>query len=288
MKNLFTTFVCLTTLLLPVMAQGNDNGGKPASKPVAEAAAKARSKPVISEPARNALAGAKELAAAVRGLRGPDRTKALEAAATAYDKVVADYTAEPWVAATAAFTGAETWRQQGSLALAEKDFLLAAQLDAERFAQRGLLGAADMQRRQKRYDEAMATYQKGAAIDPGSAKAQEARLWLGRMLHDAERVDDAIAAYQTALESAHAGAQTIDVCNWLAIAWIAKGDFDAAARAIDHAEQSVATLGDEDPIVLERLKKSLELMPAKRSLQRARDKQANAGKDAAGLDTSKQ
>jgi tetratricopeptide (TPR) repeat protein len=133
----------------------------------------------------------------------------------------------------------------------------------------------------------MASYQKGAALEPGSSRAQEARLWQGRMLHDAERIDEAIAAYQTALESAHPGAQTIDVCNWLAIAWVAKGDFDAAARAIDHAEQSVATLDDEDPIVLERLKKSLELMPAKRSLQRARDKQAQAGKDAVGLDNSK-
>lgn len=289
MKNLFPMFVCMTGLLLSAPAQhGEEAGGKPVPKAAAEAAAKPRSKPVISEPARNALAGAKELAMAVRGLRGPERTKALEAAASAYDKVVAEFTAEPWVAATAAFTAAETWRQQGSLALAEKDFLLAAQLDAERFAQRGLLGAADMQRRQKRYDEAMATYQKGAAVDPGSARAQEARLWLGRMLHDSERVDEAITAYQAALESAHAGQQTIDVCNWLAIAWIAKGDFDAAARAIDHAEQSVATLGDEDPIVLERLKKSLELMPAKRSLQRARDKQANAGKDAAALDAGKQ
>ena len=225
---------------------------------------------------------------AVRGLRGPERSKALEAAATAYDKVAADFAAEPWVAATAAFTAAETWRQQGSLALAEKGFLLAAQMDAERFAQRGLLGAADMQRRQKRYEEAMATYQKGAAIDPGSSRAQDARLWQARMLHDSERLDEAIAAYQSALESAHAGAQTIDVCNWLAIAWIAKGDFDAAAHAIDHAEQSVATLDDEDPIVLERLKKSLELMPAKRSLQRARDKRSQAGKDAVGLDNGKQ
>ena len=109
----------------------------------------------------------------------------------------------------------------------------------------------------------------------------------GREFNDYERVREAIVAYQVALESAQAGAQTIDVCNWLAIAWLAKGDFDAAASAIDHAEQSVATLGDEDPVVLERLKKSLELMPARRSLQRARDKQAGAGKDAAGLDAGK-
>lgn len=280
MKTMFVRCLLATMLALPCMPQGDV--GQPAPKP-AEAASKPK-KVAYSDAGRSALAKAKESVSALRGLRGAERTQALQTAASAYDKVVADFGAEPAVAAAAAFAAAELWRQQGNLPLAEKDFLMAMQLDGERFGQRGLMGAGDMQRRQKRYEEALATYQKAAALEPGSARAQDARLWRGRLLQDSERLDEAIPAFQSALESAAPGAQTIDACNFLALAWVQKGDFDAAARAIEHAEQSVQSLGDEDPIVLERLRKSLEGMSARKALQRARDKQVEAGKDAAKLD----
>jgi tetratricopeptide (TPR) repeat protein len=280
MKTMFVRWLTCVLLALPVLAQAHGAG---AGEPPAAGEGAVR-KVVMSDAGRKALATAKQLITAVRGLRGPERAQALEQAASAHDRLIAEFAAEPVVAAAAAFAAAELWRQQGSLPLAEKDFLAAAQLDAERYAQRGLLGAADMQRRQKRYDDAMATYQKAAAVDPGSARAQEARLWQARLLQDSERLDEAIVAFQACLESAGPGAQTIDACNFLALAWIQKGDLDAAARAIDHAEQAVTELGDEDPIVLERLRKSLESMSAKKSLQRARDKKAEAGKDAVGFE----
>lgn len=266
-----------TALALPLLAQAGGDAAKSDGKT-------ARPKVTLSDAGRSALAGAKEVAGRTRGLKGPERAQALEAAATAYDKVVAGFTAEPAVAAAAAFAAGDLWRQQGSLPLAEKDYLLAAQLDAERFAQRALLGAADMQRRQKRVDEAMATYARAAAVDPGSTRAQDARLWQGRLLQGLERVDEAIVAFQAALESADPGTQTIDACNFLALAWIHKGDLDSASRAIEHAEHAVQGVGDEDPIAIERLSKSLEGMSAKKALQRARDKKNQAGKDAARLD----
>lgn len=282
MRTLLSTFV-LFTLAAALCAQATDP--KPATPPAAEAAADKAPRPKVSysEAGRAALASAKEVAARSRGLRGPERARALEVAASAYDKVVGDFSAEPPVAATAAITAADLWRQQGSLPLAEKDYLLAAQLDAPRYAQRALLGAADMQRRQKRMEEAFATYGKVAAIDPGSGRAQDARLWQARLLQAGERLDEAIVAFQAALESADPGSETIEACNFLALAWIDKGDLEAAGRAIDHAEHAVATMADEDPLVLERLKKGLEAMAAKKALQRARDKQNQVGKDAAGL-----
>jgi tetratricopeptide (TPR) repeat protein len=283
MRTFLFPFV-LITLAMQAPAQAGDP--KPPAKPVAEAAAdKAKlAKTTFSEAGRAALTGAKELANRSHGLRGPERARALETAASAYDKVAGDFTAEPQLAAVAAMHAAELWRQQGSLSLAEKDYLLAVQFDAPRYAQRGLLGAADMQRRQKRTDEAAATYAKVIAIDPGSSRAQDARLWQARLLQAAERIDDALAAFQAALESADPGAETIEACNFLALAWIDKGDLAAAGRAIEHAEQGVGAMTDEDPIVLERLKKSLESMAAKKALQRARDKQNQAGKDAAALE----
>lgn len=272
---------CSFVGLLPAQASGGE-----AVRPKVGAAAPGESREA-SDAARAALAASKQLAAQCRGMQGPDRARALEQAALSYDKIATDFAGEPTVAAVAAFAGAGLWRQQGSHALAEKGYLLAAATDPARFGQRGLFGAADMQRRQKRVDEAMATYGKAAAVDPGSARAQEARLWQARLLLTAERVDEAIPAFQAALESADPGSQTIEAANWLALAWIHKGDLDAAGRAIEHAERSITELGDEDPLVLERLHKGIEAMSAKKALQRARDKQAGAGKDAVRLDADR-
>lgn len=288
MKSILTAWCVWLSLAAPVVAQaGGEAGGRPAPA-TSEAGASKSARPKVSEAGREALAAAKELANRGRGLRGPERSHALELAAAAYDKAAADFSGEPAVAAVAAFHAAELWRQQGSLALAEKDYLLAASIDASRFGQRGLLGAADMQRRQKRNDEAMGTYAKAAAVEPGSARAQDARLWQARLLQGAQRLDDAIVAFQAALESAAPGTQTIEASNFLALAWIDKGDLDAAARAIDHAEQAVTEIGEEDPVVQERLRKSLETMSAKKALQRARDKKNQSGKDAVGLEAGRE
>lgn len=275
----FWSFACLLPAQTPDAETARPKAGSAGT--VVEATPKA------SDAARVAIAAARQLAAQCRGLKGPDRARALEQAATAYDKIATDFAAEPTVVAAAAFAGAGLWRQQGSHAMAEKGYLLAATADAPRFAQRGLFGAADMQRRQKRVDEAMVTYGKAAAVDPGSARAQEARLWQARLLLAEERVDEAITAFQAALESADPGSQTIDAANHLALAHVHKGDLDAAGRAIEHAEHSIAELGDEDPLVLERLHKTLEAMSARKALQRARDRQSGAAKDAVDLDAGR-
>jgi len=212
---------------------------------------------------------------------------ALEAAASAYDKVVTDFGSEPAVAAFAAMTAGDLWRQQGSLPLAEKAYLRAAELDGPRFGQRGLMGAADMQRRQKRVDEAMASYAKAIALEPGSSRAQEMRLWQARLLQGASKLDEAIVAFQAALESADPGSQVIEACNFLALAWIEKGDLDASGRAIEHAEQAITAAADEDPQTVERLKKAIDGMSAKKALQRARDAQNGVGEDAAKLEASR-
>lgn len=290
MKTLLVTWCTYLSLLAPAMAQAKDvpAGAKPGVK-VAEAATAqpVRAKVQLSEAGRAALASAKDAAARCKGLRAAERTQALELAASAYDKVVADFAAEPAVAGAAAFAAAELWRQHGSMPLAEKDYLLAAETDGPRFGQRGLLGAADMQRRQKRNDEAMTTYGKAVAAEPAGTRAQEARLALARLLQSTGRIDESIVAFQAALETAKAGRPVIEAANSLALACVQKGDLDAAEHAIEHAEQLVNALGDEDPIVVERLKKAADTMSAKKALQRARDKATRAAKDAVGLESAR-
>lgn len=290
MRNVLVTWSAWLCLLAPATAQAQEApAGAKAGAKVADAATEkpVRARVQLSEAGRAALAGAKEIAGRCKGLRGAERTQALEQAARAYDKVLADFGAEPVVAGAAAFAAAELWRQHGSLPLAEKDYLIAADVDGPRFGQRGLLGAADMQRRQKRNDDALLTYAKAAAAEPNGTRAQEARLGQASLLQSTGRLDEAVAAFQAALESARPGKQVIETANHLALACLQKGDLDAAERAIDHAEQAVAAVADDDPVVHERLQKLFESMSAKKALQRARDKANRAAKDAVGLEMAR-
>jgi tetratricopeptide (TPR) repeat protein len=241
---------------------------------------------VPSEAGRTALAAGREQIGSLRGLRGPERKAALEQVATAHDRIAAQFAAEPVVAAAAAFAAAELWRQQGSLALAEQAYLRAAALDAPRFAQRGLLGAADMQRRQQRAEAALATYAKAEAVESGSARAQQARLWRGRVLQGLGRLDEAVTVFQFALECAEGPMQVIETANLLALAWLEAGDLEAAARAIEHAERAVEAAADEDPATAERQHKALDGMSARKALQRARDQRDGAAKDAVEFDAA--
>ena len=286
MKTVMKSWCAFVALLVPAIAQAKELPANKTETKVVEATAEkpVRAKVQLTETGRAALAGAKDVAARCKGLRGPERMQALEQAAGAYDKVATEFAAEPAVAGAAAFAAGDLWRQHGSFPLAEKDYLLAAEVDGPRFGQRGLMGAADMQRRQKRNDDAMATYSKAAALDAGTPRAQEARLWQARLLQTSSRLDEAITAFQAALENARPGRPVVEASNYLALALVQKGDFEAAERAIAHAEQALGA--DEDPIVAERLKKAIESMSARKALQRARDKATRAAKDAIGLEAA--
>lgn len=278
MYEFVSKWCALFLLALPLAAQG-EMGGDPAELP--RPAAK------MSVEGREALAQCRESAKAAKRVRGKERAEVLQNAASAYDRVAGGFVGEPVVAARAAYEAAELWRRHGSLPLAEKDYLLAAKTDEGTFGQRGWIGAADMQRRMKRLDDALASYRKAITFAPGSAHAQRARLELARLMRDKDRLDDAVALAQVALESARPGRQTIDAADLLAMLWIAKGDLDAAGRALGHAEKAIEGLDNGDPVVAERLRKAVLLMPARRALQRALDEKNDAAGDAVRLDAAR-
>jgi tetratricopeptide (TPR) repeat protein len=253
--------------------------GTSAAKPVVV-------RPQPSEAGRAALATARDLARATRTGSGPERSLAIELAAKAYDEVATQFAAEPVVAGLATYTAAGLWRQHKSLALAERGYLRAAEVDPDRFGQRGLFEAAEMQRRQQRAEDAMRTYERAEAVDPRTARAQEARLWRVRLHLSGERLDEALAVAQAALECADSPAQTIETANVLALVWIEKGDFVAAQCAIDHAGECVAALEpeDADQATIERLQRAVAAMSARKALAKARDVQQGAAKDAVQLD----
>lgn len=265
--------------IAPLPAQ---TGAAPAARPAAQEP-RAR----ISPEARAALQSARQLAARIKGTENAERSSAIEAAARAYEQVATDFAAEPGAAANAQFEAGDLWRRHGSLALAEQGYLAAARLDPQRYGQRGTLLAADMQRRLKRTDEAMESYRTAETMDPGTSRAQDARLWRARLLQSTGKLDDAITLFQVALEAAEGPRQVIEAANWLAKAQIARGDFDAAQAAIGAADAAVQGAGEDDVVERERLQKALESMSARSALQRARDKQNGASKDAVQLEESR-
>ncbi|MGK0204351.1 MAG: tetratricopeptide (TPR) repeat protein [Planctomycetota bacterium] len=255
-----------------------------ANKPVAKRAVPKSMAPKLSADARVAFGEARKLEKDSRKVSGPARSRRLELAAAAFDRLVAKFESEPQVAAQAAWHAAELWRRHGSAPLAEKDYLFAAKAHAVRYGQRGLLAAADMQRRQLRTEDAMKTYAKAEAVDPRTGRAQSARLWMARMLLTAGKVDLAIERFQGALESSPSPRQAIDAADYLAKAWIVKGDLDSAGFVIDHAEKVVEGEKHGDPIVAERLRRAFQRMGAKKALQRALDEKYDTAKDAVRLD----
>jgi len=262
-------------------------GGSPAVGAAAAGALAKAAAPKLSDGARAALAAARELARAARGLDGEAESTALQTAATAYDKIATDFAHEPPAAAQAAFAAGDLWRRHGSAQQAEQDYLSASRLDPERFGQRGKLGAADMQRRQDRDADALATYVEAAAADPATSRAQTARLWQGRLLHTLGRDTEAVTALRAALDAARTSPQVIETGNELARLLVATGELDAAAQAIAHVEATVAAAAVEDPVQKERLQKSVASMSARRALQRARDQRANPKGDAQMLEESR-
>ena len=233
---------------------------------------------------RAALGEARGLAALARRQMGPARSRALEQAAAAYDRCVARFEATPAVAAFAAWSAAELWRRHGSMLLAEKDYLHAARWDPRRYGQRGLLGAADMQRRQRRPEDARKTYREAERIDPRTGYAHRARLWLARMLQAEGELDRAIEGYQAALESAPTPRRAVEVADLLAKAWIAKGDLASAGFVLDHVDELVRDHSGGDREEAARLRRASAAMTARAALQRARDKERGVGRDALRLD----
>lgn len=273
----FPTTLCLCLLL----AQAPCQGGAP--EPSAPPAGEAPARPQLSAPARTALAAAKEVADRVKDAEGDARSAALEAAAQAYDRVAEQFGAEAPAAAQAAYTAADLWRRHGSLGLAEQAYLAAARLDAPRYGQRATLAAGDMQRRLDRPEEALATYERAVAVDPRTSRAQRARLWRGRLLQQLERLPEAAAALRAALEAADGPRQVLEAADLLAKVMIAQGDLDGAAAVVDRAGRAVEAAVAADP-EQSKLLEDYEELPARRALQRARDRRDGAAKDAQDLE----
>ncbi len=241
---------------------------------------------VLSGEARAALSMAKAEARKARGQEGEALNAALRTAAAAYSKIGVDFAGEPRAAAAATFAAAELLRRAGDCARAEQGYLAAAQLEPQAFGQRGLLAAADMQRRQDHHDDALATYRRAEAADPGTRRGHDARLGAVRALLAMDRADEALAGLRAAVAAAPSVRPMLDAANLLVRTLIGRGDLTAAQEALAKAEAAVAAEVAEQPEEAERLHEAIESLPARKALQRARDAALDRYRDAEQVEAS--
>ena len=226
---------------------------------------------------RDALRACRDLAAKIKGLRGPTRDAALEEAAKAYEQVGVEHASDKAIAAQAYYEAAELWRRGNDLAPAEAAYGKAVENDRDRYAERSWLEVANLQRRSKRYDDAVLTYKKVVELNPSSSRAHDARLWIGRTLQQKGTMPEAIAAYTEALERAPALLDRIEATDWLVKAQVHVGDLDKAAATFATLETLVK---DSEGPDVDRVHKAFDGMTSKRTIEKARDKQTKAHKDA--------
>jgi tetratricopeptide (TPR) repeat protein len=267
------SFVAGLALAFPVAAQG---GVKPA--PGVEKDPPKSGGTVVG--GREALKACRDLAAQIKGLKGPTRDSALEEAAKAYEHVAAEYAADRGLAAQAWYEAAELWRRGDDLPQAETAYGKAITNDSDRYAERSLLEVGNLQRRQKRFDDAVATYKKLVALNPKSSRGHDARLWIGRTLQQKGTWPQAVAAYTEAVEAAPALLDRIEASDWLVKALVHTGELDKAGQVVDSIEKAGQEVTGPEAA---RVQKALEGLSGKRALQKARDKatQAHKGAEAA-------
>lgn len=272
MRNLWiTTLFAAMTAVSPLSLHGQDKVQSSAAPTLK-----------MTPEGRQALAEARAVAERVKGLEGEEREAALASAAQAYESVASSHASDKAACAQANFEAGELWRRHGSLSVAEEAYARAAELDANRYAERGLIQVAHMRRRQGQVEEAHGVYVTVATIKPASSRAHEARLWVGRTLESLDRREEAIAAYRKAVDAAAGPRQAIEACNWLAKALVTAGDLPGAEAAIGRADQAVQAVPAEQRSAA--VTKALAEMSARRALQRAKDKKSDAHKDARRLE----
>ncbi len=248
-------------------------------------ASKAATKLKISKESRAALKQVKQKAAKAKGLKGEERSVILRQAAAEYQGLAPQLQADPAFSAQAWYSAGENWRRVGELAKAQSAYQQSGDLDAYRYLERATLQVAHMQRRQQLLAEALKTYEKAALIKPDSSRAHEARLWVGRCNLLLKQTEQATAAMSKALKQARKPKQVIEAANRLAMLLIQEGELSNAQSVIQQADAAVAQAGVSGKQAAS-LQKSLRNMSSRRSLQKARDKQAKTHEDAQDLEAS--
>lgn len=235
------------------------------------------------ESAQEQLKYAAGLKQAMRGTEGEARDAARKTAVQAYRAVRQHYKEDAKACAEASFRAGELLRSANDMEGALSEFSIAKERGADSpFRVRAMLEIGHVQRREKKYQEALSAYE--AVLSDATAtqrQKDDASLWAGGVYAELKRPDDARRAWQRVADGAEDPLDRIRAYDNLAQALIDKGDLEGAAGMLDRCREALSDASSEESKLGERVRSALTSMRAHDELARAvaqRDKGKESGK----------
>lgn len=263
--------VCLFSLsALPAALVAQDT---PPEKPVVESA-------TPTAKLKTALASLRDL----RGTKGQARRDGLLDIAKRLEAIAGEAADDKTTAARAWYEAGECRRRAEDSENAAKAFRSCLETEVQTYRERALFGLGSMQRRMRKYDEAIANYSACAKVRPDSGRAHEARMWVGRCYESKNSLDQAITTYRDALKATDDPVRDVEASDRLCKVLVRKGDLDGAQKALADTESAVQVVVAAGGRLGKRVQRALERRTGPRALQRAKDARDGAGADAVRLE----
>ncbi|MBL8857313.1 MAG: hypothetical protein JNL28_02255 [Planctomycetes bacterium] len=229
------------------------------------------------ENAKAQLEHATSVKKAMRGAEGEARERARDEAVRAYRAVREYFAGDVALCAEAAFRAGELLRSTDDTAGAQAEFTFARDRGAGTdFRVRAMLELAHLERRAKHAQPAIAAYESVIAEETATARQKDdARLWLGRMFADLERVPDARRVWQKVADKGDDPLDRIRAFDLIASSLVDSGDLEGAAGMLERCRESLSEVSAEETRLGERVRSSLAAMRSIEQLARAIEKRRN-------------
>ncbi len=258
-----------------------------------------KKKPSPAKEARAALVAAGKLTRVPKGSSKKARLDAKARAVEAYTQVEARFVEQAPIVALARFRRGQLLGRMGQEEQALRAYRGALSADRAGIGARAMLEAGHLERRIKRYSQALGFYRESASMAqpkpearsevPGSkpessassgvqAKASaanlrygsEARLWIGVTLSSLGRVPDARKCWSDlAAEPARDARLRIKAFDRLAMSYMADKQEEEAKKVLADADESLAAACDGKSKTAQSLRRSLNRMRARKALAKA-------------------
>jgi len=253
-------------------------------------------KPSSAKAARAALVAAGKLTKTPKGASKKARLVANARAVEAFAELENRYATQESIVAQARFRRAKILGRMGQEEQALRAYRGALTADAAGIGARSMLEAGHLERRLKRYSEALGFYRESAELLPakparrasgkttgkttGKIKskkpapnqryASEARIWIGVTLAKLGRVPDARRCWTTlAAESMQEPKLRVKAFDRLAMSYLADKNEDDAKKVLADADQSLAAACEGNSKTAQSLQRSLSRMRARKALAKA-------------------
>jgi tetratricopeptide (TPR) repeat protein len=217
------------------------------------------------------LAHARAKKQELRGLEGPAKERAREAAVDAYRAVREHHPRARAAVAEAAFRAGELLRAAERLDEARLEFAVAAhEAEESAFRARARLELGHLARRAGDHGEALAQYL-ATLSDPEACghERDEALFWTGRVHAAEEDEAEARRAWEQVAEEALDPVMRVRAFDELGLAWLRRGDAPAAAGEWNRCLRALADDAREETETGARVRAALEGARTLRSLQEA-------------------